>query len=391
MDKQIFPASILEQSADQLFNERLHLSGILYLTVIAVVVVALIAINFIKVDVNVHASGILKPKEDHAVITATTSGYIKSYHISPNAYVKEGDTLFVIQSDILTSKLPALNNRKSELEAMIHDLRLLTHGDPFTANLKSAMYKQDVLYYITQWNEANAKKIQAESAYKRNKKLYDANVIPLSEFEPIELNYKQAENALTTLADHQKRQWQSDLLGYQTELNDILVQLRQIQIQSAETAILSPVNGTVQQIQTLFDGSFITAGQQIVEISPDGELIAECYVEPKDIGYLRPGMSGKIQISAYNYTEWGMLDAVIEDVFEDVSVSSDGTHSYYKVYCSLAADHLTLKNGFEGYIKKGMIVNANFIITSRTVFQLLYDKIDNWLNPNIVKDYESGD
>ena len=174
-------------------------------------------------------------------------------------------------------------------------------------------------------------------------------------------------------------------------MQEVEAQLRQIRIQDTEAVICSPVAGTIQQVQTLFDGSFIQAGQQIAEISPDGDLIAECYVTPRDIAFLHPGMDGRLQVSAYNYSEWGVLRANVADVFDDVTVSPDGTQTFYKVYCTLSSDHLTLKNGFKGYVKKGMSVYANFTVIRRTAFQLLYDKLDNWLNPDINTDYENRD
>lgn len=384
-EKHIFPSSVLEQSADQLFNDRSRLPGVLYLTVLLVIVGCLVAINYIRIDVTVHATGMIKPREDRTVITTTTAGFVKVYTLSPNSHVREGDTLLIIRSELITSKLPMLEQRREELEDLITDLQNLTRKSPYSVKLISPVYKQDVLYYIAQWNEADAKRNQTKSAYERSKKLFDANVIPLSEFEPVELEYQQAENAIRTLAGYQKRQWASDLLRYENELRDVSTQIEQIGIQNAETVICAPVTGTIQQAQALFDGSYVNAGQQILEISPDGDLIAECYIEPKDIGYMREGMAGRVQVSAFNYTEWGVLSATVDEVFDDISVSTDGKQSFYRMYCTLDSDHLTLKNGFEGYIKKGMVVNANFIVTSRTVFQLLYDKIDNWLNPEIRK------
>ena len=38
-----------------------------------------------------------------------------------------------------------------------------------------------------------------------------------------------------------------------------------------------------------------------------------------------------------------------------------------------------------------MSVYANFTVIRRTAFQLLYDKLDNWLNPDINTDYENRD
>lgn len=380
-EKHIFPSSVLEQSADQIFNERHHLSGVLYMTMLLIILGCLVAIYFIKIDVTIHVTGVIKPREDHTVITTTTSGFVKALNLSPNLHIKEGDTLLIVRSELITSKLPMLEKRKEEIEDLTADLKTLSKDSPYSGKLKSQVYKQDVLYFISQWNEADTKRNQAKSAYERSKKLYDVNVIPLSELEPVELEYRQAENAIRTLTDYQKRQWASDIVQYENELRDINTQIEQICIQDAETVICSPVNGTIQQVQTLFNGSYVTAGQQIIEISPDGDLVAECYIQPKDIGYFHEGMTGRVQISAFNYTEWGVLTGTVCEVFDDVSVSPDGKQSFYKMYCSLNSDHLTLKNGFEGYIKKGMAVNANFIITRRTIFQLLFDKVDEWLNP----------
>lgn len=387
-EKHIFPASVLEQSADQLFTEKSHLSGILYLTVLLCLVGSLVAINFIHVDVNVRASGVIKPREDHTIVLATTSGFIEARNLALNADVSEGDTLAIIRSELITAKLPALQSRKKELEALITDLTQLTTQEPAKVKLVSPMYKQDTRYYLSQWSEAEYKRKQAQASYERSRKLYEANVIPLSDFEPVELQYLQAQNALLTLTDYQKRQWQSDLIGYRAELRDIDAQINQISIQDAETVIMAPTSGTIQRIQTLFDGTYVTVGQQLVEISPNGSLLAECYVPPKDVGYLRLGTKGRVQVSSFNYTEWGVLIATVEEIFDDVSVSSDGTQSFYKVYCTLSDDHLTLKNGYMGYLKKGMAVSINFFVTRRTVFQLLYDKINDWLNPNIQRNHE---
>jgi HlyD family secretion protein len=51
------------------------------------------------------------------------------------------------------------------------------------------------------------------------------------------------------------------------------------------------------------------------------------------------------------------------------------------VKCVLDQDHLALKNGFQGRLKKGMTLQARFFVTERSLFQLLYDDVNDWLNP----------
>jgi HlyD family secretion protein len=389
-NQRVFPDTILEQSSLSLFPKTPG-TGLLYYLVMIVIIVAFAALFFIEVDVHVNAPGVIKPKEDHTLITSTASGYIHPVKMAPNTYVSKGDTLFFIQSESYSVKRPMLENRQRELDCLLSDLRKLTTDGPEATTLESPYYQQDVLYFLSQRADADAKLKQAEAAYLRARKLHDAQVIPESEFEPVELAFRQASLAAQNIQDYQIRQWQSDITKYSNERREIEAQLRQIKVQESEAIIFSPVCGTIQQTQSLFDGSYIQAGQQIAEISPEGNLIAECYIPPKDIAFLRPGMSGRLQVSAFNPSEWGTINITVEDVFNDVSLSSDGSQSFYKVYCSLSSDHLALKNGFKGYIKKGMSVYANFSVTRRTVFHLLYDKLDNWLNPNIESAYEARD
>jgi HlyD family secretion protein len=54
----------------------------------------------------------------------------------------------------------------------------------------------------------------------------------------------------------------------------------------------------------------------------------------------------------------------------------------FKVRCVLDSNQLHLKIGFTGNIKKGMTVQARFVVTRRSLWQLLFDKIDDWVNPN---------
>lgn len=39
------------------------------------------------------------------------------------------------------------------------------------------------------------------------------------------------------------------------------------------------------------------------------------------------------------------------------------------------------KTGMEGYLKKGMVANVRFMITKRSLFDILYQNIDEWINP----------
>ncbi|WAC41492.1 HlyD family efflux transporter periplasmic adaptor subunit [Pedobacter sp. SL55] len=115
---------------------------------------------------------------------------------------------------------------------------------------------------------------------------------------------------------------------------------------------------------------------------PDSSLIAFCYVKPSDIGLIKKGQRVRFQIDAFNYNQWGMLTGKVIDIAEDITQQNQTM--YFKVKCKLDQQYLQLKNGYKGNIKKGMSLTANFTIAKRSLLQLLYDRVDDWMNPSII-------
>lgn len=379
----IFPVSVLNQSELFLYEIGKY-SPKLYIIVLIAVIIAFVSLFFIEVDVSVKTSGIIKPKGEKSIITSPISGRIKFMHLEENQAVQKGDTLFVIQADHIIVSQEGLETRKTELESMISDLiRLSPASNIWNFKPKTSIYTQELLHFKSQLSDLQQKVGIVASKYERNKALFAEQVIPKADFDQIEFEYLNAKTAETSFITQQKSTWTIAKNQYEVELRDIKTKLSQITIQSNDAIGIAPVDGVVQKILNIRDGAYVHSAQQITEISPEGDLFVECFVSPKDIGLLNVGIKGKFQVDAFNYNDWGMLSGDIVEIFNDIEADQNNNTYYYKIYCQLDSYELYLKNGYPGHIKKGMTVNVRFIITRRTLFQLLYDKIDNWLNPNL--------
>ena len=148
--------------------------------------------------------------------------------------------------------------------------------------------------------------------------------------------------------------------------------------------ILAPVRGKIIQSADIQCGMIVNTNQQLAEISPDGDLIAMCYVSPKDIGLITIDQRIKIQVDALNYNEWGLLDANIIDISDDLIIENESS-AYYKVKCKPESTFMHLKNGIKAELKKGMSFSARIVIARRSVFNLLFDKTNKWFNPYLVR------
>lgn len=250
------------------------------------------------------------------------------------------------------------------------------------------MYRQSYFNYRQKISEATTRLNKVQADFNRNKKLHTEKVIADAEFENFHFELEKAKNELNLLEEQQLSEWQNELLNYQRELQEINAQLAQIEKESESLIIKAPVSGVVQNVAGVYVGSTILANQELLHISPDTTLIVEAYVSPNDIGLIKKDMNVRFQIDAFNYNQWGLASGKVSEIASDIQMVSD--QPVFKIRCRLDDNYLKLKNGYTGNLRKGMTLQARFMVTQRTLWQLMYDKIDDWVNPNTVsKDKQS--
>jgi HlyD family secretion protein len=128
--------------------------------------------------------------------------------------------------------------------------------------------------------------------------------------------------------------------------------------------------------------------ETICSISPSGTLVAECYLSATDIGLIKAGQQARFQIDAFDYNYFGVVTGRVQHIDNDYTVVDN--KPVFKVRCRFDHTALHLKNGYTGELKKGLTFQCRFMVARRSLWQLLWDKIDDWLNPSSpVKDQAS--
>lgn len=184
------------------------------------------------------------------------------------------------------------------------------------------------------------------------------------------------------ISKQQRNLWEQELVNHQNERVRLLNQKSVFSEQMDQYKVIAGTNGTLINVLNLNEGDFVHPQQKLAEISPDTTLLAVTYISPMDIAFIEKGQEVSFQIDAYNYNQWGIATGKVIDIADDLSLLSE-KEAGFLVTCALDNPSLTLSNGKEGYVKKGMTYNARFVIARRSLFQLLYDKVDNWLNPQV--------
>jgi len=121
----------------------------------------------------------------------------------------------------------------------------------------------------------------------------------------------------------------SDVLGKLNAINEGAVALAD---KVDKSQVKSPVRGRVQRLLANTVGGVVTPGKDILEIVPlDDALVLEAKIEPRDIAFIHPGQAATVKLTAYDFSIYGGLDAVVENISPDTVTDERGTKTFYIV------------------------------------------------------------
>jgi HlyD family secretion protein len=381
--KVIFPAEIANLTTEGHFNRHYNNSKIIYLMTLLAISIGFISLFFIRVDVSVEGTGILTPSAERNVVKAPVAGRIDKVYFKLNQPVAAGDILFTVQTNVIDEQSGYLMRKSSDLQQRINDLSaLVTQKNNFNTqlSLRTSIYRQQQNLYIQQLKEADLALENALVSFNRNRQLHEKRVLSDAEFEKFVYEKDRATSKRKLVQEQQISQWQNDLANLKTELSEIHSQRDKYKQELDFYTVRAPIKGSIQQFSGLLSGNFVSAGETVAEISPDSGLIATVNILPKDIGLISLNQPVRFQIDAFNYNEWGVAHGTVFDISRDVYLDENQS-PYFQVKCSLKENALRSNNGYEGTLKKGLGFQARFMVAKRSLFQLLYDKVDDWLDP----------
>ena len=360
---------------------------LIYLVAVVAILLTFVALPFIKTPISIKGSGLLQSSIEKTELTIPVSGRLIRLKLADNQKIKQGDTILVIDASVPKQQSALAQNRVSQINQFLRDINELlggiNHGSS-NPNLQTGQYNASWQQFAQELQNAAIAKRQAGNTFNRYNELYKNKVLTISEYEKYKFEYDQAKSAYLMVLAKYKTQWQTEANGYRNELRQLNGQEAELDEQKKQYILRAPIDGSVQNITGIQNGAYVFANQKIGEISPDSNLTAFCYIRPADIGLVKKGQEVRFQIDAFNYNQWGLVMGKVTDISDDIIIVNNN-EPVFKVKCTLQQNYLVLKNGYKGYLKKGMDFTVRFKVTNRSLYQLLYDKVDDWVNPNVSK------
>ncbi len=375
----LLPNEWIENSIETYIYQRTTKSQVIYWAVLAAITLTAVALPFIYVDISVQGNGVVRPVAEKTEITAPVSEIVDSVFVHEGEQVRKGDAILRLRTNNSDYRINYQTSRLRDCNDQLVDLNRLAKGE-CPEKFQSSVRQQEYAYFMKRKQELETALAQAEKEYNRNRALYEKRVIAEEEYDGYYFKWKNQQNELASLVESQINAWRSDQNSLRNSFNEMNANLKQEVKDKDMYIVRSPVDGTIDQFSGVYRGSSIQAGQSLAVISPDSTLCLEVYVTPRNIGFMSVGMAVNVQVESFNYNEWGTIAGKVKEISSDFLTDSRG-NSFYKVKCEMERDFLQLKNGRVGRLKKGMTVSAHFMVTRRSLFDLLYQKMDSWMNP----------
>ena len=349
----------------------------IYLVLVIAMIICLALLPVIKIDISSQSRGMVRSTTDNVPLSSLVNGKVTYINLKNNRVVEKGDTLVQITLENLDTEKATNKSLSLDVQDQVQDLSLVVLGK--SNMLKTPSVQQEWYSYASKQSELQSKISQAKINYDRNKQLYDKGIIAKAEFEKYSFDYTYAQQAISGLEKSQRSQWQNKKRELKEQLKNLNGTLEKIKVEAKNYIITAPLSGTVENFSGIQVGSFLNASQPIATISATDQLIVESTVSPNDIGLIQKNQKVKFQIDAFNYNQWGFLEGKVIDI--DRNITIQGEQAFFKVRSTLNTTVIQLQSGYKTHVSKGMTLTTRYIITRRSLYDLLFDKVDDWLNP----------
>lgn len=302
---------------------------------------------FGHIDIIVHAQGAIIPSGHTKTISSVEVAKIKSIYVQEGQKVKAGDVLIELDTSMIAhdqshaqgdSQIAQL--KAARATAMLNALKSgITPHMAKLSDIPQDMWRAEQAHLDGQWQDLQTKKqrlIVSIAQYREmlplaQKQAHDYGVLAQTHDVSTHDWQDKQKTAMQLQAQmfDAKSQLTTLVSGVQKDALDDLTDANKVQAASTQEAlkaqahsdlltIVTPVDGTVQQLQVNTVGASVPAAQALMQIVPDEEHIEiEAKLENKDIGFIQEGQTAEIKIDTFDYTKYGTLMGTILHVSRD--------------------------------------------------------------------------
>lgn len=388
---------------------------------------------FASIDEIARGEGKVIPVSKTQIIQSSEPGVVQQIAVTLGQIVRKGDLLVQLDNTTTTStlgesvaKARALGAKVARLkleEAGLYDTKfvcpdeILTVAKPvcdneeslFAADRASYENKLGVLQERVKQREnelseahANIARLTdniegAQRQYNLIKPLSDKKLVAQTEMLKVERDLTDQQGQLKVYQESIDR-LEAAVQEAKLQVGDLALELRQQALTEKATTlaelsvvdetirgasdrvkrtdIRSPVDGIVNTLEVNTIGAYVDPGRVIAGVVPTADtLLIEAKISPRDVAFVRRGQPAVVKVTAYDFSIFGGLEGVVENISADSLVEKEKGETYYLVQVKTDKSELE-RNGKSYPIMPGMVASVEIMTGNKTVLSYLLKPIN---------------
>lgn len=355
---------------------RIYSHLILWAIVFFIIIFYLWAKNAV-LDEVATGEGKVIPSSQIQIVQNLEGGIVEEIRVREGDMVDKGQVLMLLSDTLFLSKYSELQKKLDDLKIELIRIEAEINNTP--------------LIYLPEMKKNNPELVAAEIG------LFNARITEKKQLqEDINLASKELEmtaplvqkGAVSPVEVLRLKRTVSELQGkihlYNSQMMEryneakgeyirIQEEMRAAKDRVTRTVIRSPVKGIIKQSKVNTIGGVIRPGMDIFEIVPvDDTLLIEAKLKPDDIGFVHQGQKAMVKISAFDFSIYGGLRGVIEQISADTIIDEDkkDDKSYYVVRVRTSQNYLGTEEK-PLYIIPGMQATVDIKTGTKTVLDYI--------------------
>ncbi|WP_309642990.1 HlyD family type I secretion periplasmic adaptor subunit [Phenylobacterium sp.] len=172
----------------------------------------------------------------------------------------------------------------------------------------------------------------------------------------------------------------------QTGLSDVGPKLAAARQMLEASVVRSPADGYVLDLTQFTVGGIVAPGERLMSVVPaDAPLIVTVRIKPQDTDIVKPGLTARVRLSAYNSQRVPPVLATVVNVSADQLTDERNGESYFRADVRIPPQELTkLPKGVK--LTPGMPAEAMIVTGKRTVMSYMVSPLTDTIRDALRED-----